>query len=294
MGGQTFGGPVNRMQALPVGAGPPFVAYSSANKVIGLMQLPLDGNPNKTMGLVAHPGEITGLAVTFDGRFVITAGGSDATVNLWATNTAAVEQAVAEGGSDAAPFLRLLEGGAEGAFYNELVDFFYYAQIQSQGEDSTEARAVDGQVPLSCVPDLMRALGFYPTELEVQNMLSEVTRQRQLEGASTPYMIGQSDFIKLFINHRPVFGTGKEQIADAFNALGAAESGGTLNWEELSKRLQTEGETMTEAELQKCLGALVGDEDLPVSLSHLDFADKVLGFQDYAAEDEDQPVEAEE
>ena len=51
---------------------------------------------------------------------------------------------------------------------------------------------------------------------------------------------------------------------------------------------------MTEAELQKCLGALVGDEDLPVSLSHLDFADKVLGFQDYSAEDEDQPVEAEE
>ena len=47
-------------------------------------------------------------------------------------------------------------------------------------------------------------------------------------------------------------------------------------------------------ELQKCLGALVGDEDLPVSLSHLDFADKVLGFQDYAEEDEDQPVEAEE
>ena len=109
-------------------------------------------------------------------------------------------------------------------------------------------------------------------------------------GASTPYMIGQSDFIKLFISHRRY--SARVKIADAF-PLWARLNRGALNWEELSKRLQTEGETMTEAELQKCLGTLVGDEDLPVSMSHLDFADKVLGFQDYAEEDEDQPVEVE-
>ena len=138
-------------------------------------------------------------------------------------NTGAVEQAAAENGGDAAPFLRLLDGGADGAFYNSSLISFTM-QIQSQGEDSTEAQAVDGRVPLSCIPDLVRALGFYPTELEVQNMLSEVTWQQQLEETSTPYMIGRAT------SSSSSSTTGRysarvKQIADAFNALGAAESG---------------------------------------------------------------------
>ena len=82
--GQTFGGPLNRLVPIPGGGnsdagangadgnsgggGSGYVAYATSNKVIGVMQLPLDGNPNKMMGLVAHPGEISGLAVSFDGR----------------------------------------------------------------------------------------------------------------------------------------------------------------------------------------------------------------------------------
>ena len=79
--GQTFGGPINP-SGTAVGAARHL--HTARSKVIGLGQLPLDGNPNKTMGLVAHPGEITD-TLTFDERFVITAGSSDATVNLWAT-----------------------------------------------------------------------------------------------------------------------------------------------------------------------------------------------------------------
>ena len=50
------------------------------------------------------------------------------------------------------------------------VDYFYYAQLVSQGEESTAPRESTGQVPLDRIPDLMRALGYYPTEQEVQNM----------------------------------------------------------------------------------------------------------------------------
>lgn len=32
-----------------------YLIYSTATKVIGLIKMPLDGNPNKTMGLIAHP-----------------------------------------------------------------------------------------------------------------------------------------------------------------------------------------------------------------------------------------------
>jgi hypothetical protein len=32
-----------------------YLIYSTPEKVIGLIKMPLDGNPNKTMGLIAHP-----------------------------------------------------------------------------------------------------------------------------------------------------------------------------------------------------------------------------------------------
>ena len=72
-----------------------YVAYATYQKVVGLMQLPLDGNPNKAMGLIAHPGEVSAMAVTHDGRYMLTAGGSDLTVNLWSVNTQALDDAVA-------------------------------------------------------------------------------------------------------------------------------------------------------------------------------------------------------
>jgi len=45
--------------------------------------LPLDGNPNSTMGLISHPGEITDIAVSSDGKFLMTSGGNDYSVNIW-------------------------------------------------------------------------------------------------------------------------------------------------------------------------------------------------------------------
>ena len=152
--GQTFGGPLNRLVPIPgaggaetgggAGGAGGYVAYSTANKVIGVMQLPLDGNPNKMMGLVAHPGEISGLAVSFDGRYVMTAGGKDVTVNLWATDVGAVGAAVEEGGGGAGgaePFLRLLEGGEGGEAHSELVDYFYYAQVRVAAAAAAAAAA---------------------------------------------------------------------------------------------------------------------------------------------------------
>lgn len=55
------------------------------------VQMPFDGNSHKTMGLIAHPGEITSLNVSGDGSYLATAGGSDLTVNMWKINTQAVQ-----------------------------------------------------------------------------------------------------------------------------------------------------------------------------------------------------------
>lgn len=218
--GPTYGGPINRLVRLPR---PPTrtdvagqvsgdglgecIVYSTAEKVVGLIMLPLDGNPDASMGLIAHPREVrsdlrgrrgaiarartslwptrllvvhdrlqvSALAPSHDGRYLLTAGGSDGVINMWTVDTRGLQRMAMEGrgGDGMTPFLGLLDGGRGGAFYEEIADYIYYAQLRSQGEDTTSPRRTSGRVPLAELPNLMRALGYYPTELEVRPVLGQ-------------------------------------------------------------------------------------------------------------------------
>ena len=54
--GPTYGGEIVRLKNLDIETTQDrFLIYSTKEKVIGLIKMALDGNPNKTMGLIAHP-----------------------------------------------------------------------------------------------------------------------------------------------------------------------------------------------------------------------------------------------
>jgi hypothetical protein len=66
--GPTYGGHITELHVVPAtmheiteaaleGAPlePKYVAYATRNRVVGLMRLPFDGNPHRSMGLIAHP-----------------------------------------------------------------------------------------------------------------------------------------------------------------------------------------------------------------------------------------------
>ncbi|KAG3145306.1 Cilia- and flagella-associated protein [Phytophthora cactorum] len=329
--GPSYGGPINRLVPVPLreddqiaaeatgGVAERYCVYSTYEKVVGLLKLPLDGNPHKAMGLIAHPGKISNVDVTFDGSHLLTAGGDDLVVNMWEihphqldlleargtpqsideeveSDDKAVKDELDEDNVALAPYLALLEGGREGSFYHEIVDYFYLAQLRVQGEDSTTAREITAQIPLREIPNVMRALGFYPTDEEIQHMVSEVRYSRFTETSRPVESIGLHDFIKLYVNHRPVFGVGKAQIERAFKILALANKGpgddedegpATLRWDQIEARLLNSGEPMSEEELRSCLAALLatGDESGGMAMdplyTALSFADKVLGFDDY-------------
>ena len=69
----------------------PYLMYTTPEKVIGLIKMPLDGNPNKTMGLIAHPGKITDFAASADGRYLFTCGGEDLSVKMWSIDVSPIE-----------------------------------------------------------------------------------------------------------------------------------------------------------------------------------------------------------
>ena len=91
-------------------------------------------------------------------------------------------------------------------------DFFYYSMIRSKDENTTKTRKLNGTVPLEELPNLMRAMGYYPTNLEELNMKNEVKFSNFTETSLHVNAVDLNTFIRLFVNHRPVYGIGKNNI----------------------------------------------------------------------------------
>jgi hypothetical protein len=75
---------------------------------------------------------------------------------MWRMDLRALDSLEDAGGVDVAPFAQLLErerGGAENSkdFWTEMHDYFYFAQLKSQGEDTMRPRHIGPTVPLSQV-----------------------------------------------------------------------------------------------------------------------------------------------
>lgn len=260
--GPTYGSPLEKMQILPRSAAQPqkhYLAYITKDKV-GLQILPIDGNPHKSSAFICHPDGASDLAISYDGRYVFTAGGSDRTVLKWEVNLNALEAAASLGGEDLVPFYRLLEGGQDGEFFRELEDYFYYVQLHSHGIDMLETRQVSTYIPLEEIPSLMRAMGFYPSEEEIEEMLNEVKFSEYVDTGEQVTKINLGDFIKLYINHRPAFGLSMKTIRQAFQVLGYDNENGdkVIDRGDLLSLLQCRGEHMMEDELALCLSALLG------------------------------------
>ncbi|XP_009878650.1 PREDICTED: WD repeat-containing protein 66 [Charadrius vociferus] len=261
--GPTYGSPLEKIQILPTtNATDPqkcYLAYITKDKV-GLQILPVDGNPHKSSAFICHPDGVSDLASSYDGHYIFTAGGKDCTVMKWEVNLNALDAAASLGGEDLMPFYNLLDGGREGEFFRELEDYFYYAQLRSHGIETLEPRQVSTYIPLEEIPSVMRAMGFYPSEEKIEEMINEVKFSKYVDTGEQVTKINLGDFIKLYINHRPAFGLSMKKIQRAFQVLGYDNENGdkVIDRGDLLLLLQCRGEHMTEDELAQCLTTLMG------------------------------------
>uniref|UniRef100_A0A8C2UFW3 Cilia- and flagella-associated protein 251 n=1 Tax=Coturnix japonica TaxID=93934 RepID=A0A8C2UFW3_COTJA len=265
--GPTYGSPLEKMQILPESAAQPqkhYLAYITKDKV-GLQILPVDGNPHKSSAFICHPDGVSDLAVSYDGRYIFTAGGSDRTVLKWEVNLNALEAVASLGGEDLVPFYRLLEGGQDGEFFRELEDYFYYVQLCNQGIDMLETRQVSAYIPLEEIPFVMRAIGFYPSEEEIEDMINEVKFSEYVDSGEQVTKINLEDFIKLYINHRPAFGLSMKTIRQAFQVLGYDNGNGD--------KVIDRGDLLS---LLQCRAALM--EEIPEEITAEGFTAGILGL----------------
>ncbi|XP_078482961.1 cilia- and flagella-associated protein 251-like [Ciona intestinalis] len=262
--GPTYGSPAKLMSIVPTTPSRDpsehrLLTYATSDK-IGLQLLPLDGNPHRSASMIAHPSGVSRLACSNDGGFVFTAGGVDSTVHMWSVNAKSLSSVAALGGEGLIPFYGLLEGGREGEMFGELENYFYFAQLRSQGINTTDERETSSVVQLDQVPFLMRALGFYPSEQEIEDMLNEVKFSKYVDSGEYVTNINLADFIKLYVNHRPAFGLSPDEIRKAFSVLATRtdDTEASVDRSTLLSVLQRKGEHMTEHELAECLTTLLG------------------------------------
>ena len=94
------------------------------NTCLGVMQLPIDGNPNREYGVLGNPGGITGSA---SGQTkIITVG--PGIISAWKIDETALDKQRIRGGLGMAPFYALLDE----AEFKLLQDVFYFCQLETE------------------------------------------------------------------------------------------------------------------------------------------------------------------
>ena len=303
-------------------------AYACARDVAGVGRLPADGDPAKSMGVVAHPGPVLALVVSE----VVVDGDGDGdnaeTLRRACSHSAAAASATATAttagpssrcgastprrreqlGDDASTMTfskttkttktfskatspragsRVCWKAARAARWPAARDAFAFAQLRTQGEDATRDRAVDtrrGTVPVGEVAGLMRALGLYLTEREVNDVAVELRYEAELAGATVPTEVDFDRFLALYVNRRPPRDVGLEDVREAFEIILDGE-GDAVSRTSLIEMLKTSGEAMSDEELAAIAKALGGEEAgsienlFPEAVTAESFAENILGFR---------------
>ncbi|KXS18705.1 YVTN repeat-like/Quino protein amine dehydrogenase [Gonapodya prolifera JEL478] len=279
--GPTFGGPICEMAVVPATepGGPgseQYIVWRSNEKLVGLMKLPLDGNPNRFTAIVAHPGQIVNLVLTTDPPTLLTAGGPDGVVNQWTLNTGVLDSQIAQGGAGFEPFLRMLDDqGVEGPVFKEVEDYFYFSQLRAGGEDYSKGeRPICDTVPVQELESIMAALGYYQTVQESEEMRNEVKMGNFELTGKLVTEVGLEDIIKFVevtqYEVEAALEATKEfdKFAVEKNGISESDSGdhresdGTVAFfrSSLVQMLQQHGEPMQRAEFDELVHTLLSSQ----------------------------------
>ncbi|GLV32296.1 hypothetical protein CBL_00993 [Carabus blaptoides fortunei] len=253
----VLGMPVQRFTVIPC-ADLKYMMFTT-DKYLGIQLLPVTGNPCEHVGMVGHPEYIGDYILSPDGKHAFTIGKQDNICLMWRLNINAADILAQRGGTDLKQYIRLIEGGLTGWLFQEMQDLFYYMQILHQGENSALPRKASSKLPVTELPNLMRAIGYYPTEYALDNMKYEVkkyytTMSEDMHKENHEEEISFEDFVKLYINHRPSVGVALDQLQVAFHRFA---TGGQMKRETFVDVLCNNGEPFQPDALTHCLKVLM-------------------------------------
>jgi len=291
--GPTYGKPINKLRIVPgLDKDKRLIAFSTEQKIFGLLYLPIDGNPYRMMGVIGHPRQIKEIRTSKNLDYIFTTGGNDYVINVWKHNIHPLIDSVQSGGDGIEPHLTLLEGGRDGLMYQEMVNFFYYTQIKSRDENTTKPRTLGDYVDKIYIHGLMAAMGFYPSQADLNYMYNEIKYSRsetEKYDKSLENNFSFDMFVKLYINHRPYKDLEYEKFNKAFEKIRKfldPNSNGIAK-DKLMELLKEYGDKMEEKQISECLEILTGDVKMKDNITADYFYHDVLKFDEEATAEEE-------
>lgn len=265
--GPLYAGPVT--QLCPIrdvgGSGGVILAYATDEQVVGTVTHPHDGNPCRTVGLIAHPGRIAGLARAPGGqRTIFTARKEEATLAGWRIDADALQR---QGEEEGFPGMldTLLEGGKDGQEMELAQDLFSYCKLAHEGEGFSGPRSKAHGIPMSWLPAFSRAMGYFPSQGQEEAMLADAERDSGIEypphGVESEPTLPLQTALKLHLNHREVDSqkATREDVAWAMEELCGSSNPPR---EVLADALMSHGEPMSGEELSECLDLVLGESSV--------------------------------
>jgi hypothetical protein len=176
--------------------------------MIGLGKMPLDGNPYRYTGIIAHPGKITQLV---QGPLGVISCSEDI-VHQWYTNPYILDQQYAAQEDPFDAFLALLDPlnpTRSSEIYKEFDDFFLYSQIKEQGEDTIVERGVGDTIAIEQIGEIVQAMGYYASKQDLEDLVTQVkfgngfSVTEDMDSRPGNKRITIDELIILFVNHRP-------------------------------------------------------------------------------------------
>ena len=261
---------------------------------IALQKLPLTGCPHHHLATLANPRGVGQALLAPTGKQAFTMSREDDSFQQWDINPLVLEDFVGEVGGN--PWLTLLPGGSESQVYKDLQDFFCYVQVE---RGVTELR---NKVPLEDVATLCRALGFFPTEKEIEDMVNETKYSGYVTSGQLETQIALQEFLHLFLNHRPAKGEDTVQLEKVFKVMGSeqVEEPGhvpTVTRDQFVNFLKNHGEFFKDRDFQQFVkplfssGADTAEEEeshnefhhIPEELTYRDFVTGALKLPEVVA-----------
>ena len=264
------------------------VRGEGGSSYLGLLSLPLRGHPASAVSVLSHPAASSSVfSCAFDGSCALSFSPADTAVKMWRLTPQRRDR---EGGEEEGSegevggLVSAAGGGAAGRRREQRhepsggADDVLRGAASGRGQQAgaRRQRPHRHQRPRPPLPR-PRLLPHRdrrpraPHECSyLQRLAGRAAEQQQEEATVT-----RAEFVRLYVNHRPVFGVGREQFEWAMRTVktrgqqddqqqeeaeeqSAAET--EVDTRELLRVLMEEGDCMTAAEILHCLDSLIGDD----------------------------------
>ena len=181
---------------------------------LALQKIPLTGSPFSYMLKLANPKGIDEMLLSVTGKYCFTMNKEDESFQQWDIDPLVLEDYELDGGSNSEAFFSLIPDKKDSKLFKDMKDYFCYVQIEKG------ATSLSNKIPLEDVATVCRALGFYPTEKEIEDMMNEIKYSNYVNTGQLENEIVLEDFLQLFLNHRSSKGEEISELEKVFKVIG--------------------------------------------------------------------------